>query len=162
MATITAIVINYYWYTLYSISHYKVLLHTSIVKVKKSSKSMAVKFRIMRIITVDFGNNNEHNDTIFEEIWNKIIIKIWSIIPWGLEDSFSLFQDTSIKLSKKSFFKLFVFTHTKNCYNSCMHTSIWLKFGTLIESLKLHIIIKVKENVIRYFMHITKSNICHE
>ena len=41
---------------------------------------MEVKLRIMKI-SVDFGNNNEHNDIIFEEILNRIIMKIWSIIP---------------------------------------------------------------------------------
>jgi len=29
----------------------------------------------------DFGNDNEHNDTTFEEIRNRKMMKIWSIIP---------------------------------------------------------------------------------
>jgi len=33
---------------------------------------------------VDFEHNNEHNDTIFEEIRNRIMMKIWSKIPSSL------------------------------------------------------------------------------
>ena len=39
-------------YTLYSISYYKVLLHILIAKVKKNLYNMAVKLRIIRIISI--------------------------------------------------------------------------------------------------------------
>ena len=42
----------------------------------------------MRII-VDFEHNNEHNDTVFEEIRNRIMMKIWSIIPSSLAGSYN-------------------------------------------------------------------------
>jgi len=54
-------------------------LKVLIAKVK-SCKNSPVRLRIMR----DFEHNNEHNDTMFEEIWNRIMMKIWSIIPSSL------------------------------------------------------------------------------
>jgi len=72
----------------------------------------------------------------------------------------------------KNFFVFFFFfnffcTLCKNYYNSCMHASIWLIFGTHIRGLKENTSIKIEVNLINIqgvtsgCMNKVKPNFCH-
>jgi len=73
----------------------------------------------------------------------------------------------AIKLLKKKKFFFPFHTLCKNCYNSRMQSSIWLKFDTHIGGLKANTIIKFEVNLINFqgvisnLTHKAKSNFCH-
>ena len=77
-------------------------------------------------------------------------------------------QQNFVKISSFFFFFIFVISHTlqKNRHNSCVRTSILLKFGTRIGGLKANTSIDFWTNliniegVISNFTHKSKSNFC--
>ena len=77
-------------------------------------------------------------------------------------------QQNFIKISSLFSFSYSSSFHTLcvNNYNSCMHASIWLKFGTRIGGLKENISIKFGINLINIrgvtidFTHKSKPNFC--
>ena len=73
-------------------------------------------------------------------------------------------------MSQQIFIKILLYSSfhilCKNCYNSHVHASIWLKFGTCIGGLKANISINFGVNLIKIqgvisdLMHKAKLNFC--
>ena len=112
------------------------------------------------------GFRNSHNFHL-QYVWSKLQQKPHSKFEDNsFSHSLSYSLDASNQTLKKNFFFI-LFAHFANCYKSHICASIWLKFGTCIESLKANTSIRFGVNVINIqgvesdFTHKSRSSFCH-